>query len=565
MTTATSLRRAALRALTFAVGLFLIPGAIVLVALLTGRTGFGSFLLTSALVSLALGSVAAPLSLVETAASRRPPSGARDSVASMASTVVALVWVALMTLNVTYVLGVVKGGSIAGGVGALSQVPKLFTWAPELWVVPFVIFGALAGPLVVCRLRRLRLPFQLLGTLVVSSALVAPFVYSFFEHFNAALSHLGVAAALAAIFAAAVFSARFADHLEARFSEETKRASLGEWILAILLALAIAGALLVTAVVHQVRRAAEAEVSSPRSFQVHSKHVDAFALTPDGTTALSGSRSGELRLTSLKDGAPRRTFTTTQEKVWSVAVSPAGDLAASGGATAYLCLWSTSDGALVRTLATGKGYVPSVAFSPSGELIASGLDDDGASSIRIWSVKDGALLKTLTGPKGTGWSIAFSPGGDLIASTSSVNGEVHLWSVATGNLLKTIEAHEGCVRAVAFSPSGAFLATAGLQDGKARIWQLADGSALQTIRAADGGAVLWLAFSPSGDRLATVGNTTVVHLWSVATGAELSSLRGHGTETFYSVAFTKDGAVVAGADDGKLWYWPEKIVPKRGQ
>jgi WD40 repeat protein len=74
----------------------------------------------------------------------------------------------------------------------------------------------------------------------------------------------------------------------------------------------------------------------------------------------------------------------------------------------------------------------------------------------------------------------------------------------------------------------------------------------QTLRGHDGWAG-GVAFSPRGDRLASVGADRLVREWDLATGKEVNVIRGHmsGTAT---VAFSHDGQrIISGDGEVRVW------------
>src|SRR5208282_2730026 len=105
------------------------------------------------------------------------------------------------------------------------------------------------------------------------------------------------------------------------------------------------------------------------------------------------------------------------------------------------------------------------------------------------------------------------------------------------------------VQGMAFSPSGNMLATFG--DGAAiHLWDTASGRELLTKPEVHENNVARLAYSPDGRLLASAGTDHMICLWDVATGKPLRKLAGH-TGGVWALAFSNDGQQLAscGVDD----------------
>jgi WD40 repeat protein/mono/diheme cytochrome c family protein len=69
------------------------------------------------------------------------------------------------------------------------------------------------------------------------------------------------------------------------------------------------------------------------------------------------------------------------------------------------------------------------------------------------------------------------------------------------------------------------------------------------------GILLSVAYSPDGKALASGGGDKIIRLWDVATGKQVATLDGHGSEVG-SLAYSPDGkALAAGSGDGTIKLW----------
>jgi WD40 repeat protein len=111
----------------------------------------------------------------------------------------------------------------------------------------------------------------------------------------------------------------------------------------------------------------------------------------------------------------------------------------------------------------------------------------------------------------------------------------------------------GNILFAAFSPDGQLLATCDT-DCNVRVWEVATGRLL-LICQGHSNWVRFVVFSPDGNILASGGADHTIKLWNVSDGVCIKTLIGHCHETF-SVAFSPNGDILASASGDrtvKLW------------
>lgn len=144
---------------------------------------------------------------------------------------------------------------------------------------------------------------------------------------------------------------------------------------------------------------------------------------------------------------------------------------------------------------------------------------------------------------------------------------VILWDVHSGNTLQVIQGfHRRAVRLLAFSPSGEKLVTIGDDDDHSvAVYRVADGALLASSKG-DKNRVLDVAFSLDGHTLVTVG-VRHVRFWAVS-GRTVSSKKGimgrKGDPRVAKtcVAFVR-GQTLTGQADGSLYLWGGRTVASK--
>jgi len=322
------------------------------------------------------------------------------------------------------------------------------------------------------------------------------------------------------------------------------------------------------------------------------KHISNVSFSPDGKTIVSLTWGGDLCISDIITGKPKKTFTVQMtDNVFNTAFSPDGETVAIGSRDGNIYLSDLNTGKLKRKLTGHSEDVQRVVFSPDGKTLASSsyLDE----TVRLWDVDTGEHKRTLTEHTGDIEGLAFSPDGETLASSGSGDGTMRFWDVRTGDQKHAVTGHAEGLNSVVFNPDGKFVAS-GYGGGVIRFWDAETGLHLKTFKkgyeasglvfSEDGKTLAYaegldihlqdagtgeekmrltghtwgmhsMALSPDGDTLASGSEDMTIRLWDMHTGAHKKTLTGH-KHRVYSVVFSPDGKTLAsGSDDNTIRLW----------
>ena len=281
----------------------------------------------------------------------------------------------------------------------------------------------------------------------------------------------------------------------------------------------------------------------------HTSYVNSVAVTPDGSTIISGSSDNTVRVWAASTGEELQKLEGHTSYVYSVAVTPDGSKIISGSYDNSVRVWDTSTSIVSQTLQGHTESVNAVAVTPDGSKVVSGSAD---KSIRVWATSTGEQLHSLEGHTEPVKAVAVTPDGSKVV-TGSDDMTVRIWDTSTGAELQKLEGHTSYVTTVAVSPDGSKIIS-GSFDNTLRVWDVSTGKVVHML---EGHAfdVNTAAVTPDGSRIISGSCDHTVRVWDASTGKELRKLEGH-TADVNAVAVTPDGSrIISGSRDKTVRVW----------
>jgi WD40 repeat protein len=161
-----------------------------------------------------------------------------------------------------------------------------------------------------------------------------------------------------------------------------------------------------------------------------------------------------------------------------------------------------------------EGMITCVAATPNGKNLAVGIQSNArgaGNKIVVIDAVTSDQFPALPLPKRPLMAMTFSPDSHVLAA--GFNGTVQLWDWQNLELIRSINGFERALVCLAFSPDGKRLAAA-TQDGHVWLWNVDTGRQTQLIDVGSRG-IRTVAFSPNGKQLVTLTGNAAVAVWDV--------------------------------------------------
>jgi WD40 repeat protein len=293
--------------------------------------------------------------------------------------------------------------------------------------------------------------------------------------------------------------------------------------------------------------------------------VDALAVSPDGSLALSSSADGGARLWEVASGRALRQFAGQTQLDLHAVFAPDGRSALATSDGNLVRIFEIPSGLEVRQLRGHTGKVDSLAVSPDGKLLVSGSWPE--RTLRIWNLANGDPLGVYplppSNPQRSNPQIgAFLPDGAHVVWPCE-DGTIYLLELNFDredprpiyeNRVQPL-AKEDHINRVVFAPDGKSYATGGADVGNTiRIYETATGRLISDEIKQEAG-VQSLNFSADGRRLLSSGKR--MHLWDLATKQDIGRFEDQNEQGLGQATLSPDGRLVLSrhSDRGVLQLW----------
>ncbi|KAF9172597.1 U3 small nucleolar RNA-associated protein 13 [Mortierella sp. AD011] len=168
--------------------------------------------------------------------------------------------------------------------------------------------------------------------------------------------------------------------------------------------------------------------------------ITTFAVTPDGHTLISASRSLQLKTWNLRTGTLTRSLKAHDAPVIVMDIDPTSTLVATGSADSTIKVWDIAGGFCTHNFKGHGGVISAVLFHPdqSKWWLCSGADD---CTVRIWDLKSRKSVAVLESHVSVIRGLAVSNSGKSLISGSR-DKVVNVWDLTSMKLATTYPIYE---------------------------------------------------------------------------------------------------------------------------
>lgn len=298
----------------------------------------------------------------------------------------------------------------------------------------------------------------------------------------------------------------------------------------------------------KIMRPKHVELLNARPLIVPGPGLTSVQHSLDSPFVLLGGHDHLARLVSLSTSQEIRALHGHLHTIWSVALSPDGSTAVTGSEDKTLRYWDIASGKELDRF-TAEGIFSCVRYSADGsQVFATNWD----GKVRLWRHSNGKLGNPLEFSFAAATlDLALLPEKKAFIVGNN-RGQILLCDADTGIIQRAFEGHSGWVHSVALVNAGKQILSAG-HDSTLRLWNIESGKA-ESVYVGHSGIVNEVRVLPDGKRFVSCGEDRKVRLWDVISRRLLAA--GVGSSELRGLSIAPDGksCLTAGLD-GSLWQW----------
>jgi RNA polymerase sigma factor (sigma-70 family) len=211
--------------------------------------------------------------------------------------------------------------------------------------------------------------------------------------------------------------------------------------------------------------------------------------------------------------------------------------------------WDVTAGKLVHETTAVEFYGCILGVCPDGKSLVTGQSEHAIFTVRFGRFGDDSLSEPIVLGRRQPLQIAFAADGKT-AAVRCGDKSASIFDVNARKEIASFALDEDLGPDIALSPDESALAASTKRGGS--LFDCKSGKRLHALHSDKPGQ--FVTFSPDGKLLAATYPSSIVRLWDPATGKEVRSIHGQGSQV-YSTAFSPDGRTLAFSDGGYVTLW----------